>query len=59
MTVMREVRTVLWGFIGVARRKRLEGPQGHPLVIIAVGFCGVAVFMGLLALLAHWAVRSL
>lgn len=52
MGIAREVRTVLWGLIGVARRSRLEAPSDRPLVLIAVAFALVLVFLGTLAFIA-------
>ncbi|MBN9372809.1 DUF2970 domain-containing protein [Hydrogenophaga sp. YM1] len=52
MSITREIKTVLWGLIGVARRSRLEAPSDHPLVLIAVAFVLVLVFLGTLAFIA-------
>ncbi len=59
MNIAREIRSVLWGFIGVARRSRLEAPSDHPLVLIAVAFVLVTLFLGALAFIAAQAVRAL
>jgi len=53
MNIAREVRTVLWSFIGVARRSRLEAPRDNPLVLICVAFALVLTFLGTLAFIAH------
>lgn len=52
MNIAREIKTVLWSLIGVARRSRLEAPSDHPLVLIAVAFVLVLVFLGTLAFIA-------
>lgn len=59
MNIAREVKTVLWSLIGVARRSRLEAPSDHPLVLIAVAFVLVLVFLGTLAVIAVQAAGAL
>lgn len=59
MGIAREIKTVLWSFIGVARRSRLDAPNDHPLVMVAVAFVLVLVFLGTLALIAMKAAGAL
>ena len=53
----RYVKAVLWAFIGLGRRKdmaELKG-TGNPLIMVAVAFALVALFLGTLAFIAHYA----
>jgi hypothetical protein len=52
MSILRQVKTVLWGFIGIGGRKRGEENRVNPLVLIAIAFVLVALFLGTLAFIA-------
>ncbi len=57
MNLIRQIKTVLWSFIGLGRRQDMAevGQRGSPLVLILVAFILVLVFLGTLALVARWA----
>ena len=59
MNVFRQVKTVLWGFFGVAPREARTGePQKvNPFVLIAVALVMVLVFLGTLAFIVHQVVK--
>lgn len=52
MNILRQVKTVLWSFVGIGGRKRGEENRINPLVLIAVAFVLVALFLGTLAFIA-------
>ena len=52
MSILRQVKTVLWSFIGIGGRKRGEENKVNPLVLIAIAFVLVALFLGTLAFIA-------
>ena len=60
MDIVRQVKTVLWSFVGLGGRQDREqpGPAANPLVLIAVAFVLVILFLGTLALIAHSVVRA-
>ena len=58
MDIWRQVKTVLWSFIGIGGRKRGEENRVNPLVVIAVAFVLVAALLGTLAFLAKQAVSA-
>jgi hypothetical protein len=55
MNLLRQIRTVLWGFIGLGRRQDAASIQerGNPLVLVLVAFALELVFLGTLMLIAH------
>lgn len=55
MNLIRQIKTVLWSFVGLGRRKDMEQihERGNPLVLILIAFVLVLVFLGTLALIAH------
>jgi hypothetical protein len=55
MKIANELRTVLWGLIGLGERNRDEPPKGNPLVVIAVAFVLVGLFLGTLVFVARHA----
>jgi hypothetical protein len=61
MNLFHQVKTVLWSFIGLGQRRDMgEIPgRGNPLVLIAVAFVLVLLFLGALAFVAHMVVRGL
>lgn len=55
MNILLQIKTVLWSFIGVGRRKDMAHihERGSPIVLMAIAFGLLLVFVGGLALLAH------
>jgi len=53
MNIWPQVKTVLWSFIGIGGRKRGEEHKLNPLVVIAIAFVLVGLFLGTLALVAR------
>jgi hypothetical protein len=55
MNLIRQIKTVLWSFIGLGRRKDMSEihERGNPLVLILIAFVLVLVFLGTLAFIAH------
>lgn len=58
MNIVRQVKTVLWSFIGIGGRQRGEENTINPLLLIAVAFVLVAVFLGTLAFIAKSVVAA-
>jgi hypothetical protein len=60
MNLIRQVKTVLWSFIGLGRRKDMSEihERGNPLVLILIAFVLVLVFLGTLAFIAHLVVKG-
>jgi len=56
MNVLKEVKMVLWGFIGLGDRNRARPPAGHPFVLLAVAFVLLGLFIAALVILARLAV---
>lgn len=58
MNILRQISSVMWSFIGLAGpRDRVQGARGSPLVIVAVAFVLVLLFLGTLAFIAHAVVK--
>jgi hypothetical protein len=55
MSLIGQVKTVLWSFVGIGGRKREERDRANLLVVIAVAFVLVACFLGTLAFVARHA----
>ncbi|GAB3757577.1 hypothetical protein GCM10028796_01920 [Ramlibacter monticola] len=55
MNVIRQIKTVLWGFVGLGRRKDMADIplRGNPLVLILVAFVLLLIFIGTLAVIAN------
>lgn len=55
MNLIRQVKTVLWSFIGLGRRQDMaEIPErGNPLVLILIAFVLVLLFVGTLVFIAR------
>lgn len=55
MNFFRQVKTVLWSFIGLGRRKDMESihERGNPLILILIAFVFVLLFVATLAFIAH------
>jgi hypothetical protein len=60
MNLIRQIKTVLWSFIGLGQRKDMAEihQRGNPLVLILIAFVVVLVFLGTLALIAHTAAKG-
>jgi hypothetical protein len=60
MNLIRQIKTVLWSFIGLGRRQDMAeiGNRGNPLVLILVAFVLLLALLGVLALVAHIAVQG-
>jgi hypothetical protein len=54
-SLLKSLRTVLWGFLGVRRRSdhSADSPSITPLQVIAVAVCGVALFVAFLIFLVR------
>ena len=55
MNILKEVKMVLWGFIGLGDRNRAHPPTARPLVLLAVAFSLLGLLLGTLVLLARFA----
>ena len=55
MNIFKQIKTVLWGFFGVGRRKDMAEihERGNPLVLVIVAFGLLLLFVAGLASLAH------
>ena len=55
MNFVRQVKTVLWSFVGLGRRQDMAQihERGNPLVLVLIAFVLVLMLMGALALIAH------
>lgn len=55
MNLIRQVKTVLWSFIGLGRRQDMaEIPErGNPLVLIVIAFVLLLLFVGTLLFIAR------
>ena len=60
MNLMRQIKTVLWSFVGLGRRKDMAEihERGNLLLLILVAFVLVLLFVGTLALVVHGVVRD-
>ena len=60
MNLIRQVKTVLWSFIGLGRRQDMAQihERGNPLVLILVAFLLLLGFLGTLAFAAHLAAKA-
>ena len=52
MNIFRQVKTVLWSFIGIGGRGREGAEKPHPIVLIAIAFVLVVLFLGVLVVVA-------
>ena len=55
MSLAGQVKTVLWSFIGIGGRKKEERNQASFLVVVAVAFALVSLFLATLAVIARHA----
>ena len=55
MTMLRQIKTVLWSFVGLGRRQDMADipERGDPLVLILIALVLVLVLLGTLALIAR------
>lgn len=55
MNLLRQIKTVLWSFVGLGQRKDMADihQRGNPLVLILVAFVLLLLFLGTLAFIAH------
>ena len=55
MNLVRQIKTVLWSFVGLGQRKDMAQihQRGNPLVLILIAFVLVLLFLGTLAVIAH------
>jgi len=60
MNLIRQIKTVLWSFIGLGRRQDMAeiGQRGNPLVLVLIAFILVLLFLGTLAFIAHSVVKG-
>ena len=55
MNILKEVKMVLWGFVGLGSRNRTDPPAGRPLVLVAVAIVPMVLLVGGIAVLARLA----
>ena len=55
MNIFKQIKTVLWSFIGIGRRKDMAeiNERGNPLVLVIIAFGLLLLFVAGLASLAH------
>ncbi len=55
MNIVRQVKTVMWSFVGLGRRQDMAEihQRGNPLVLVLIAFVLVLMLLGTLALIAH------
>lgn len=55
MNIVRQVKTVLWSFVGLGRRQDMAEihQRGNPLVLVLIAFVLVLMLLGTLAFIAH------
>ena len=58
MSILGQVKTVLWSFVGIGGRKREERNQANLLAVIAIAFVLVGLFLGTLAVVARHAAAA-
>jgi hypothetical protein len=60
MNLLRQIKTVLWSFVGLGRRQDMEDipERGNPLFLILIAFVLVLVFLGTLAWIARTVVAA-
>jgi len=61
VNLIRQIKTVLWSFVGLGRRQDASEIQerGNPLVLILIAFSIVLAFLATLAFIAHMAAKGL
>jgi len=60
MNLIRQIKTVLWSFIGLGRSQDMAQihERGNPLVLVLVAFMLVLMFLATLAFIAHTVVKG-
>jgi Protein of unknown function (DUF2970) len=60
MNLLRQIKTVLWSFVGLGRRNDMATihERGNPLVLILIAFALVLLFVGTLAGIALTVVHN-
>jgi hypothetical protein len=60
MNLVRQVKTVLWSFIGLGRRRDMSEihQRGSPLILIPIAFVLVLMLLATLAFIAHAVVKA-
>lgn len=55
MNIVRQVKTVMWSFVGLGRRQDMAEThqRGNPLVLVLIAFVLVLLLLGTLAFIAH------
>ncbi|MGB3067807.1 MAG: DUF2970 domain-containing protein [Ottowia sp.] len=55
MSILKQIKTVLWSLIGIGRRQDMEDipERGSPIVLLLVALVLVLVLVGTLAFVAH------
>ncbi|WP_423456903.1 DUF2970 domain-containing protein [Ottowia sp. VDI28] len=55
MSILKQIKTVLWSLIGIGRRQDMEDipERGSPIVLLLVALVMVLVLVGTLAFVAH------
>jgi hypothetical protein len=55
MNIVRQVKTVMWSFVGLGRRQDMAEihQRGNPLVLVLIAFVLVLMLLGTLAFIAH------
>jgi hypothetical protein len=55
MNIVRQVKTVMWSFVGLGRRQDMAEihHRGNPLVLVLIAFVLVLMLLGTLAFIAH------
>ena len=55
MNLLRQIKTVLWSFVGLGQRKDMADihQRGNPLLLVLVAFVLLLLFLGTLAFIAH------
>ena len=57
MNILKEVKMVLWGFVGLGTPNRIDPPAGRPLVLVATAIVLMLLLLGALVGLA-WLAAS-
>ena len=55
MNIVRQVKTVMWSFVGLGPRQDMAEihQRGNPLVLVLIAFVLVLMLLGTLAFIAH------
>jgi Protein of unknown function (DUF2970) len=60
MSLLRTAKAVAWSFVGLRSGQEFEKDtqQLNPIHLVVAGFIGVAVLIGILWVIVHWAVKA-